>query len=802
MAASKYEYNGRYPMSEEKNPEPADQGQPVASDRLHVLPVRDMVLFPGVVHPVTVRRPASVAAAQAAIRENGKLGLLLQRKPETDEPVAADLYDVGTVVNILRYITAPDNAHHLICQGETRFRVTDFVDTSPHLVVRFAIPEEPAGREDEIEARVRVLKQQATKAIEFLPQVPGELAASLHAIDSPGMLCDVIAGFLDIPTVEKQRLLETFDIKQRLDIVIDLMAKRLEILELSHEIEQQTRASIDERQREAVLREQLRTIQQQLGEDEGDAAEFETIDKAITDARMPEEVEKHTRKEFARLKRMPSAAGEYSMLRNYIDWLTELPWSKLDNEDIDIAKARQILDEDHYGLDEIKKRIIEYLAVRKLNPDGHSPILCFVGPPGVGKTSLGQSIARAVGLKFVRSSLGGTHDEAEIRGHRRTYIGALPGKIIQGIHKARTRNPVFMLDEIDKLGASLHGDPASALLEVLDPEQNTTFQDNYLGVPFDLGKVMFIATANRLDTIVPPLLDRMEVIELRGYSTEEKLQIARRYLVARQLENNGLSADQVEVSNEALLAIINGYTREAGVRNLEKQVGAVLRHVAVTFAEGVTAKKMMDTDDVHRILGAPKFENEVALRTGLPGVATGLAWTPVGGDILFIECARVPGSGKLILTGQLGDVMRESAQAAMSLVKSRFADAPEESKLLSTNDVHIHVPAGAIPKDGPSAGVAIFVSLASLVTGQTVRHDVAMTGEISLRGLVLPVGGIKEKVIAAHRAGIERVLLPDRNRKDYEDIPESVRSSVEFIWLKTVDDALNAALVRHPGHAA
>jgi ATP-dependent Lon protease len=551
-----------------------------------------------------------------------------------------------------------------------------------------------------------------------------------------------------------------------------------------------------------VLREQLRTIQQQLGEDEGDAAEFEAIDKAITDARMPEEVEGHTRKEFARLKRMPSAAGEYSMLRNYIDWLTELPWSKLDNEDIDIAKARQILDEDHYGLDEIKKRIIEYLAVRKLNPDGHSPILCFVGPPGVGKTSLGQSIARAVGLRFVRSSLGGTHDEAEIRGHRRTYIGALPGKIIQGIHKARTRNPVFMLDEIDKLGASLHGDPASALLEVLDPEQNTTFQDNYLGVPFDLGKVMFIATANRLDTIVPPLLDRMEVIELRGYSTEEKLQIARRYLVARQLENNGLSADQVEVSNEALLAIINGYTREAGVRNLEKQVGAVLRHVAVTFAEGVTAKKMMDTDDVHRILGAPKFENEVALRTGLPGVATGLAWTPVGGDILFIECARVPGSGKLILTGQLGDVMRESAQAAMSLVKSRFADAPEESKLLSTNDVHIHVPAGAIPKDGPSAGVAIFVSLASLVTGQTVRHDVAMTGEISLRGLVLPVGGIKEKVIAAHRAGIERVLLPDRNRKDYEDIPESVRSSVEFIWLKTVDDALNAALVRHPGHPA
>src|SRR5690606_5091934 len=509
-----------------------------------------------------------------------------------------------------------------------------------------------------------------------------ELGSSLRAIDSPGMLCDIIAGFLDIPSAEKQRLLETFDIKQRLDAVLELMAKRLEVLELSHEIEQQTRASIDERQREAVLREQMRTIQQQLGEDEGNAAEFEAIEKAIVDAGMPEEVEEHTRKEFGRLKRMPSAAGEYSMLRNYIDWLTELPWSKLDSESIDIGKARQILDEDHYGLVDIKKRIIEYLAVRKLNPDGRSPILCFVGPPGVGKTSLGQSIARAVGLKFVRASLGGTHDEAEIRGHRRTYIGALPGKIIQGIRKAGTRNPVFMLDEIDKLGASMHGDPSSALLEVLDPEQNTTFQDNYLGVPFDLSKVMFIATANRLDTIAAPLLDRMEVIELRGYTTEEKLQIARRYLVARQLESNGLSAEYVEIPDESLLSIITGYTREAGVRNLEKQIGAVLRHVAVTFAEGSAEARKIDAEDVSRILGSPKFENEVALRTGLPGVATGLAWTPVGGDILFIECTLVPGSGKLILTGQLGDVMRESAQAAMSLVKSRFADASEESKLL------------------------------------------------------------------------------------------------------------------------
>jgi ATP-dependent Lon protease len=782
--------------------EETDDPQQAESGVLPVIPLRDLVLFPGVIHPLSVRRPASVAAAQAAIRANGKLGLLLQRQPGTDDPAPDDLYGVGTVVNILRYITTPDNSHHLVCQGDTRFHVSEFVQTRPHLAVRFELPEEITGKEDEIEARVHVLKQQANKAIEFLPQVPRELADSLNAIDSAGMLCDVIAGFLDVPAAEKQRLLETLDVRSRLDAVLELMAKRLEILELSHEIEQQTRASMDERQREAVLREQMRTIQQQLGEDEGNAAEFEAIDKAIEAARMPKEVEEHARKELSRLKRMPSAAGEYSMLHNYIDWLTELPWSKLDTERIELPEARRILDEDHYGLKEIKKRIIEYLAVRKLNPDGRSPILCFVGPPGVGKTSLGHSIARAVGLKFVRSSLGGTHDEAEIRGHRRTYIGALPGKIIQAIRKAGTRNPVFMLDEIDKLGASLHGDPASALLEVLDPEQNATFQDNYLGVPFDLSKVVFIATANRIDTIVAPLLDRMEVIELGGYTTEEKLQIARRYLVVRQLESNGLSAEHVEITDDALLAIITEYTREAGVRGLEKQIGAVLRHVAVTFADGTSEAAKIDREGVHAVLGAPRFENEVALRTGLPGVATGLAWTPVGGDILFIECTRIPGSGKLILTGQLGEVMKESAQAGMSLVKSRFADAPQESKFLSGGDLHVHVPAGAIPKDGPSAGVAIFVALASLVTGRVVRHDVAMTGEISLRGLVLPVGGIREKVIAAHRAGIQRVLLPERNRKDYEDIPESVRGSIEFVWLKTVDDALDAALVQEAEKAA
>jgi len=763
-------------------------------DEVLIVPLRNMVLFPGVIHAVTISRPASIAAAQKAARGNGKMGVLLQKVPQTEDPAPADLHRVGTLVGILRYMTGSDESHHLICHGEARFRVREFIGGYPYLVARIEQPAEPPGSEEAVKARVLLLKQQAAKAMELLPQVPAELATAVSTMESPGALCDLIASFLDLPVGEKQKLLETFPIQERLDIVVEQMAKQLEVIQLSHEIDKQTKASLDQRQREAVLREQMRTIQHQLGEDNADMAEFEALDKAIADARMPAETEQHTRKEFARLKRMTSASAEYAMLRTYLEWLTELPWSLLDKETIDVAKAREILDEDHYGLSKVKSRIIEYLAVRKLNPDGRSPILCFVGPPGVGKTSLGQSIARAVGLKFVRVSLGGTHDEAEIRGHRRTYIGALPGKIIQGIRKAGSRNPVFMLDEIDKLGSGVQGDPSSALLEVLDPEQNATFQDNYLGVSFDLSKVMFIATANRLDTITPPLLDRMEVIELSGYTVDEKVQIAKRYLVARQRKANGLTPEQVEINDAALLSIVTQYTREAGCRNLEKQIGAVLRHVAVTFAEGATERVLLDSDDIVKILGAAKFEDEVALRTNLPGVATGLAWTPVGGDILFIESSRIPGDGKLILTGQLGEVMKESAQAAMSLIKSRFEDSQSGRNPLRSSDIHIHVPAGAIPKDGPSAGVAIFVSLASLMAGRTVNHDVAMTGEISLRGQVLPVGGIKEKVIAAHRAGIKTVLLPDRNRKDFEDIPESVRSALNFVWLKTVDDALAAAL--------
>src|SRR5690242_19956862 len=581
-----------------------------------------------------------------------------------------------------------------------------------------------------------------------------------------------------------------------MDKVSRLLAHRIEVLRLSQEIGRQTKAALDERQREVLLREQMAAIQRQLGEgEEGKAAEMAELDKAITNAGMPKDVEDQARKELRRLQRMPEAAGEYGMVRTYLDWLIELPWRLPEEKPIDIGQARKILDEDHYGLDKIKRRIIEFLAVRKLSPQGKAPILCFVGPPGVGKTSLGQSIARAMDRKFVRVSLGGVHDEAEIRGHRRTYIGALPGNIIQAIRKAGSRNCVMMLDEIDKLGAGIQGDPGAALLEVLDPEQNNTFRDNYLGVPFDLSRVVFITTANMLDTIPGPLRDRMEIISLAGYTADEKMEIAHRYLVRRQTEANGLKAGQAEIDDDALREIIQNYTREAGVRSLERQIGQVLRHAAVRIAEDQSSGPIrINRGDLAAILGAPQFESETAMRTSVPGVATGLAWTPVGGDILFIEATRIPGSGRLILTGQLGDVMKESAQAALSLVKSQATRLGLDSSLFDKSDVHIHVPAGAIPKDGPSAGVAMFTSLVSLFTGRTVGNDLAMTGEISLRGLVLPVGGIKEKTVAAHRAGIRKVLLPARNRKDLEDVPQSVRDEVNFVFCERVDDVVREAL--------
>ncbi len=766
----------------------------VSDDMLIILPVRNMVLFPGTVLPVSINRERTVAGAQEAVRTERKVGFVLQQSPDTEKPEASDLYRIGTVANVLRYVTTQDGTHHLVAQGERRFRVLDFQNNGPFMLARVEYINESNADGSEIEARVLNLKRLAVEAISLLPQAPAELANAIQAVESPSALADLVASFMDIKAADKQKLLETFDVRDRLDRVTEWLTHRIEVLRLQRQIEEQTREAIDERQKEAVLREQLRQIKKQLGEDGDSSEELRELAEAIDKAGMPEEALEQAKKELKRLERMADGSGEYSMIRTWLDWMIQLPWSKLDAEAIEIDKARRVLDEDHYGLEKIKRRIIEYLAVRKLNPTGRSPILCFVGPPGVGKTSLGQSIARAIGLKFTRVSLGGVHDEAEIRGHRRTYIGALPGNIVQGLRKAGTRNPVMMLDEIDKLGAGIHGDPASALLEVLDPEQNNTFRDNYLGLPFDLSKVLFIATANMLDTIPGPLRDRMEVIELTGYTEEEKVQIAERYLVRRQLEANGLKPEQASIDVDALHHLVREYTREAGVRNLERQIGAVLRNVAVRIADGSIQQQTLTTDDVHTILGAPRFESEVAMRTSVPGVATGLAWTPVGGDILFIEATRVPGSGRLILTGQLGDVMKESAQTALSLVKAQAVSLGIDPNLFEKSDVHIHVPAGAIPKDGPSAGVSMFSALVSLLTGRTVDSNVAMTGEISLRGLVLPIGGVKEKSVAAHRAGVKKVLLPARNRKDLEDVPESVRQDVQFVFCERVEDVLREAL--------
>jgi len=772
-------------------------------DALIILPVRSMVLFPGIVVPLAVGRDRSRAAAQEAVRLQRPLGVLLQAQPDTENPKPDELHWVGTSADVLRYLTS-EGTHHAVVKGRQRFRVVQWLEGYPFMAARVQLIDEIGAGDAQVEGRARALRERAVEILTLLPQVPQEMVTALEGVEGASALADFIAGMMDVGAEEKQALLETFDLKARLDKLLDLLTHRIEVLKVSKEVNEKTRESIDDANRKHLLREQMRAIQKELGEDEGGtAAEFEELEKRIDESGMPEDVEKQARKELKRLQRMPDGSGENGMIRSYLEWLVDLPWKDEPQAAIDIVEARKVLDDDHFGLEKIKRRILEYLAVRKLNPSGKSPILCFVGPPGVGKTSLGQSIARATGRKFVRVSLGGTHDEAEIRGHRRTYIGALPGNIIQSLKKAGSRNTVMMLDEIDKLGmGGFHGDPSSALLEVLDPEQNSTFRDNYLAVPYDLSKVMFIATANMLDTIPGPLRDRMEVIQLPGYTAQEKLQIAKRYLVARQLESAGIKASQAELTAAALLAIINDYTREAGVRNLEREIGNVIRHVAVKVAEGKAERMTVDEADLASILGPRKFEAEVAMRSGIPGVATGLAWTPVGGDILFIEATRMPGNGRLILTGQLGDVMKESAQAALSLVKARSAQLGIAPEVLEKSDIHVHVPAGATPKDGPSAGVAMFVALASLLTGRPVRSEVAMTGEISLRGLVLPIGGVKEKVLAALRAGIKTVMLPERNRRDLEEIPADARDQLQLVWIENADQALATALSTVPLAAA
>ena len=783
---------------EARNAASAPRGQgaalkPLPEDAMIVIPMRNTVLFPGVIAPITVGRAVSVAAAQEAVRSEKKIGFLLQKDAQQNDVRPDDLYWVGTAGNVVRYITGAEGAHHLVVQGQGRIRVLEFLPGWPFLVARVALIADSAEMTPEIEARFLQLKEQAAEAIGLLTHAPEELGTLVQGVTSPSVLADMVANLLDVKNEQKQELLETFDLKRRLDKVLALIGERVGVMRISKEIGDRTKKEFDERQREHVLREQMRQIQKELGEGEDSATELDELKKAIDAAGMPADTHKHAVKEFKRLSRMGEGSAEGSMLRTYLEWLAELPWKTEDKNEIDVSEARRILDQDHFGLDKIKRRILEHLAVRKLNPNGKSPILCFVGPPGVGKTSLGQSIARATGRKFQRLALGGVHDEAEIRGHRRTYIGALPGAVIQAIRRAESRTPVLMFDEIDKVGAGgFHGDPSSALLEVLDPEQNAKFRDNYLGVDFDLSKVMFVTTANMLDTIPGPLRDRMEIIQLPGYTSEEKMEIANRYLVKRQLDANGLDSDKVEIKTEAIRAIIEDYTREAGVRTLEREIGAVLRNVAMKVAEGASQQVVVEAKDLHAILGARKFENESAQRTAVPGVATGLAWTPVGGDILFIEASKVPGSGKLILTGQLGEVMKESAQAALTLVKGHLGE------VLDKTDIHIHVPAGATPKDGPSAGVAMFLALTSLITNKPVRADVAMTGEISLRGLVLPIGGVKEKTLAALRAGIKTVMLPRRNEKDLEDVPAEARSKMQFVFLDRVEDAIRTAIGELP----
>ena len=763
--------------------------RPIPDDALILVPMRNAVLFPGILSPVAVGRESSVRAAEAAAKQNLPVGFLLQRDPAKTDVTPDDLHWVGTAGLIVRHVAASEGMHHLVVQGQSRFRVLQFLEGWPFLVARVAYVDQPETTNRDIEARFLRLRAQAVEAIELLPNVPDELKGVVEGIDSPAQLADTVANIIDVKKEDKQDILETFDLQARLDKVLAVLGARVEVLRLSKEIGDKTRKEFDERQREHVLREQLRQIQKELGESEDTAAELEELRVAIENAGMPEETLAHARKEFRRLNRMNEASGESGMIRSYLERLAELPWKLEEPPVVDIAQARRVLDEDHFGLDKIKRRILEHLAVRKLNPSGKSPILCFVGPPGVGKTSLGQSIAKATGRAFQRVALGGLHDEAEIRGHRRTYIGAMPGNIIHAIERAKSRAAVLMLDEIDKLGAGgFHGDPSSALLEVLDPEQNARFRDNYLGVDFDLSRVLFIATANQLDTIPGPLRDRMEIIQLPGYTEQEKLEIARRYLVERQRETNGVTAEQVQVDDDVLRTVVTDYTREAGVRSLERELGAVFRHAAMRIAEDPATAVHIGVDDLDAILGPRKFDNEVAQRTAVPGVATGLAWTPVGGDILFIEAAKVPGTGKLLLTGQLGDVMKESAQAAVTLAKTHLGDK------FDAWDLHVHVPAGATPKDGPSAGVAMFLALVSLLTDRPVRPDVAMTGEISLRGLVLPIGGVKEKTLAALRAGIRTVMIPRRNEKDLVDVPADAKAQMRFVLLDRVEDAIEAAL--------
>jgi ATP-dependent Lon protease len=789
-------------MTEKKGPpappprSPQDEDVVQFGDELPVLPIRNAVLFPGAVAPFDVGREKSVALVEDVDNlPSPVIAIFAQRDPSTDDPGADDLHNVGCAARVLKALKHSSGNYSLILQGLTRIRLEDVTQSNPYLKAKVKRLDEAGLEDDEAEALSMSLRDIAKQVIQLMPELPREAGSLIDSIQAPGALADLVAANLDAPVEEKAQLLETVEVKERIRKVLRLLTRQLEILKMRERINSQIKEEMGKNQREYVLRQQLKAIKEELGEDDGDQGDLDGLEDRIAKANLPGEAETVSKKQITRLRNMQVGSAEYTVVRTYLDWILDLPWHVQTPDNMEIAAVRKVLDEDHYGLEKVKKRILEYLAVRKLKKDKKGPILCLIGPPGVGKTSLGRSIARALGRKFHRISLGGVHDEAAIRGHRRTYVGALPGQIIQGMKKAATINPIFMMDEVDKIGHDFRGDPAAALLEVLDPEQNNSFADHYLEIPYDLSNVMFVATANVADPIPAPLRDRMEILEIPGYTRREKLAIARQHLIPKQIEEHGITSAMLQITDAACEIVIDSYTREAGVRTLERQIASVIRGVAVKIAEGDLTPRVIETEEqIREFLGAQRFTSEVAERTEEAGVATGLAWTSVGGEILFIEATRMYGTGKLQLTGQLGDVMKESAQAALSYVRANAEKFGIAKDFLEKSDIHIHIPAGGMPKDGPSAGVTMFTALVSMLTGVRVRHDVAMTGEITLRGRVLPIGGLKEKVLAAHRAGIKRVLVPERNKADLDEVPAEVKDSLEFVFVSKMEQVLDAAL--------
>jgi len=800
------------PESSNSETEPAN-----IPEELPILPLRGLVVYPQTAVPLTIGQPRSVRLVDDAMAGDKLIGLVTSKNPEMENPGPEELYNTGTVAIIHRMFRAPDGTIRLLVQGLNRFKLEEFTSVDPYLRARIQLAPEVVEEGLEIEALARNARDQFTHIAEMIPSFPRELVTSISAIDDNLQIVYTIANFQRMDLSEAQALLEIDSVVEKLRRLVAILARESEVLELGQKIQNEARSEIEKMQHEYFLREQLKAIQKELGEGDEQAADIEEFRRRIEEAHMPEEAEKQARRELDRLSRLPTVAAEYGVIRTYLDWLVSIPWSNITQDNLDISHAREVLDQDHYGLEDVKERILEYLAVRKLRlerkeelhavtstdlirREREGVILCFIGPPGVGKTSLGQSIARSLGRKFVRMSLGGIHDEAEIRGHRRTYIGAMPGRIVQALRRVGTLNPVFMLDEIDKLSSDFRGDPSSALLEVLDPEQNAEFRDNYLEVPTNLSQVMFITTANQFETIPGPLLDRMEVIRISGYTENEKVQIACHYLIPRQLKENGLLPDEISFTEEAIQTIIRSYTREAGVRNLEREIGSVCRKIATKLTEKSEFNRKITSDDVRTLLGRLRFQGneEITLRTSLPGVATGLAWTPVGGDVLFIEATRMPGSKGFLITGSVGNVMQESARAALSYTRSRAEQLGIPADFFEKVDIHLHIPAGAQPKDGPSAGVTMTTALVSLLTNRPVHSDVGMTGEITLRGQVMPIGGVKEKVLAAHRAGLKKIILPKLNEADLEDIPEEVRKAVEFVLVEKIDEVLEHALEPKP----